>query len=69
MFKNTFKSRNRLCKWRFSRETESCVCVCVCVCVCRERETECEREMAGETERNYKKLVHMIIEANKSQDL
>lgn len=39
------------------------------VCVCVERKRECERETAGERERNYKKLVHMIIEANKSQDL
>ena len=66
MFKNIFKSRKRLCR-RFSREIEPRMCVCVCLCVCRE--TERERETSGGREREYKKLFHMIIEANKSQDL
>ena len=68
MFKNIFKSRKRLCR-RFSRGIEPRVCVCVCVCVYVCRKTEHKRETSGERERNDKKLVHMTIEANKSQDL
>ena len=66
MFKNIFKSRKRLCR-RFSRKIEPRTCACVCLCVCRDSERE--RETSGGRERDYKKLFHMIIEANKSQDL